>query len=227
MPRTKKIADVKANETKTPEVKEVVKAAPVEAVKEPVKAETKKAGRKPAAKKAASSVKEEKHDIVRLPDAITEGTKIVFDENGKTKIVNVSDKDTDKKAVKKAGRKPASKKTSPAKKEEVKNVAAPASVEEVKAPEKAETKAESKKPGRKPATKKAAAPAKTEKKAAKPVTTSVLQVAGNEFDFDKVVKAVEGLKKKNEGKSLEIYIKPEDNAIYYVVNGKGGKKIDI
>ena len=231
MPRTKKTADVKATETKTPEVKEVVKAAPVETVKEPVKSEPKKAGRKPAAKKAASSVKEEKHDIVRLPDAITEGTKIVFDENGKTKIVNVSDKDTDKKAVKKAGRKPAAKKTSPAKKEEAKTVAAPATNEEVKVPAKAETKADSKKPGRKPAAKKAAAPAKTEKKAptkaAKPVTTSVLQVAGNEYGFDKVVKAVEGLKKKNEGKSLEIYIKPEDNAIYYVVNGKGGKKIDI
>ena len=213
MPRTKKTADVKANETKTPEVKEVVKAAPVEAVKEPVKAEPKKAGRKPAAKKAASSVKEEKHDIVRLPDAITEGTKIVFDENGKTKIVNVSDKDTGKKAVKKAGRKPAA----PAKaKKEEKTVAAPAPVEKVKAP----AKAEPKKAGRKPA-------AKTDKKAAKPVTTSVLQVAGNEFDFDKVVKAVEGLKKKNEGKSLEIYVKPEDNAIYYVVNGKGGNKIDI
>ena len=168
MPRTKKTADVKATETKTPEVKEVGKAAPVETVKEPVKAESKKAGRKPAAKKVA-----------------------------------------------------------PAKKEEVKNVAAPAPVEEVKAPAKAETKAESKKTGRKPATKKAAAPAKTEKKVAKPVTTSVLQVAGNEFDFDKVVKAVEGLKKKNAGKNLEIYIKPEDRAIYYVVNGKGGKKIDL
>ena len=128
MPRTKKTADVKANETKTPEVKKVVKAAPVEAVKDPVKAEPKKAGRKPAAKKAATTTKAEK-----------------------------------------------------------------------KAPT----------------------------KAAKPVTTSVLQVAGNEFDFDKVVKAVEGLKKKNEGKSLEIYIKPEDYAIYYVVNGKGGKKIDL
>ena len=77
-------------------------------------------------------------------------------------------------------------------------------------------------PAKKPATKKAA-PAKP----AKIVTTSVLQAAGNEFDFDKVVKAVEGLKKKNAGKNLEIYIKPEDRAIYYVVNGKGGKKIDL
>ncbi len=137
---------------------------------------------------------------------------------------------------KKAGRKPA------AKKEETKVVSVPAPVE-VKEPVKAETKAEPKKAGRKPAAKKAApakkaaAPAKAEKKApaakkapakaAKIVTTSVLQAAGNEFNFDKVVKAVEGLKKKNAGKNLEIYIKPEDRAIYYVVNGKGGKKIDI
>ena len=102
-----------------------------------------------------------------------------------------------------------------------------APVEEVKA----SAKAEPKKAGRKPAAKKAASPAKTEKKApakaAKPGTTSVLQVARDEFDFDKVVKSVEGLKKKNAGKNLEIYIKPEDRAIYYVVNGKGGKKIDL
>ncbi len=225
MPRTKKTTDVKATDKKT------VKAAPAEEVKfaelvvepdkktenksevkneagvVPAKTEPKKAGRKPAAKKAASSVKEEKHDIVRLPDAITEGTKLVFDENGKTKVVNVSDKDTDKKAVKKAGRKPAANKAAtPAKaKEEINAVEAPVKKE----------------------TKKAAAKKAAPAKAAKIITTSVLQVAGSEFDFDKVVKAVEGLKKKNAGKSLEIYIKPEDNAIYYVVNGKGGKKIDI
>ena len=191
-----------------------------EAAVAPAKAEPKKAGRKPAAKKPASSVKEEKHDIVRLPDAITEGTKLVFDENGKTKVVSVSDKDTDKKAVKKAGRKPAAKKTATPAKTEAKAVAAPAKKETKKATA----------PARKPAEKAKKAPA--EKKAAptktaKVVTTSVLQVAGSEFDFDKVVKAVDGLKKKNAGKSLEIYIKPEDRAIYYVVNGKGGKKIDI
>lgn len=134
---------------------------------------------------------------------------------------------------------------------------APVPVEEVKDPVKAEPKEAPKKAGRKPAAKKAAAPAKAEAKtvaapvkketkkvatpakkavekpkkaptkAAKVVTTSVLQAAGNEFDFDKIVKAVEGLKKKNVGKNLDIYIKPEDRAIYYVVNGKDGKKIDL
>ena len=156
----------KVKDAKAPEIKEPVKAAPVEVSKEPakskVKAEPKKAAKKTAAKKAT-----------------------------------------------------------PAKaKEEAKAVAAP--VEEVKAPVKAEKKESPKKAGRKPVAKKT-----VPTKAAKVLTTSVLQVSGSEFDFDKVVKAVEGLKKKNAGKSLEIYIKPEDRAIYYVVNGNGGKKIDL
>ena len=154
--------------------------------------------------------------------------------------------------TKKAEKKPAAKKAAvPAKKEETKAVVA-TKADEVKTP----AKATPKKSGRKSSAEKTAAktaPAKKETKTAatpveKPaekakkapeakkaapakatnvVTTSVLQVSGNEFDFDKVVKAVEGLKKKNVGKNLEIYIKPEDRAIYYVVNGKGGKKIDL
>lgn len=121
-----------------------------------------------------------------------------------------------------------------AKASEIKEVVKTAPVEDAKAPAKAEPKKAGRKPTAKKEAKKAAAPAKkpaakkaTSAKAAKVVTTSVLQVAGSEFDFDNVVKAVEGLKKKNAGKSLEIYIKPEDRAIYYVVNGKGGKKIDL
>ena len=169
----------KAKEVKSSEIKDVVKAAPVEEVKAPARVET---------------------------NAVATSAPVEAKEPVKAET---------KAEPKKPGRKPAAKKAAPAKKETAKS----------------EVKAEPKKAGRKPAAKKAAAPAKDEKKApakaAKPVTTSVLQVAGNEFDFDKVVKAVEGLKKKNAGKSLEIYIKPEDYAIYYVVNGKGGKKIDL
>ena len=193
----------KAKDEKAPVIKEPVKAAPVEEAK----AEPKKAGRKPAAKKAVSSVKEEKHDIVRLSDAITEGTKLVFDENGKTKIVDIEEQ-SDEKVTKKSTTKKPTVKSASAKKE-TKKTAAPAK-------KSAETNKKA------PAAKKT-----TSAKAAKVVTKSVLQVSGSEFDFDKVVKAVEGLKKKNAGKSLEIYIKPEDRAIYYVVNGKGGKKIDL
>ena len=198
----RKVKDVKA-----PEIKEPVKVVPVEEAKVPAKTEPKKAGRKPAAKKAALSVKEEKHDIVRLPDALPEGTKLVFDENGKTKIVDVEEQ-SDKKVTKKSATKKSAEKSAPAEKE-TKRAVAPA-------------KKSAEKPKKAPVAKKAASA-----KAAKVVTTSVLQVSGNEFDFDKVVKAVEGLKKKNAGKTLEIYIKPEDRAIYYVVNGKGGKKIDL
>lgn len=131
--------------------------------------------------------------------------------------------------TKKVEKKPAAKKAAaPAKKAETKTAAAPKAAE-VKAPAKAEPKKETKKPAAKKAApaKKSAAKKAAPAKPAKIVTTSVLQAAGNEFDFDKVVKAVEGLKKKNAGKNLEIYIKPEDRAIYYVVNGKGGKKIDL
>ena len=174
--------------------------------------------------KAAPAEEVKFAELVVEPDKKTESKT-----ETKNEAVVAPAKAETKDTPKKAGRKPAVKKATPAKKEEAKTVATP--VEEVKAPVKAETKEEPKKPGRKPTAKKAAAPAKAEKKApakaVKPVATSVLQVAGSEFDFDKVVKAVEGLKKKNEGKSLEIYIKPEDHAVYYVVNGKGGKKIDI
>ena len=162
----------KAKEVKALEIKDVVKAAPVEEVKEPAKEET---------------------------NAVVTSAPVEAKEPVKAET---------KAEPKRAGRKPAAKKAAPAKKETAKS----------------EVKAEPKKAGRKPAAK---AEKKAPAKAAKLVTTSVLQVSGNEFDFDKVVKAVEGLKKKNEGKSLEIYIKPEDNAIYYVVNGKGGKKIDL
>ena len=56
-----------------------------------------------------------------------------------------------------------------------------------------------------------------------PKETVVLQFAGAEFDFAKITKAVEAdCKKKFKGtaKTLAIYVKPEDNAVYYVVNGE-------
>ena len=57
--------------------------------------------------------------------------------------------------------------------------------------------------------------------------SSFLQVNGNEFDFDAISKAVETIKTKNKGKSVSIYVKPEDRAIYYVVDGKEGKKVEF
>ena len=166
--------------------------------------------------KAAPAEEVKFAELVIEPDKNTENKS----EAKKEAAVAPAKAETEKAAPKKAGRKPSAKKAAAPAKAETKTVAAPAKKETKKAA------APAKKPDEK--TKKAPAAKKTAPaKAAKAVTTSVLQVAGSEFDFDKVVKAVEGLKKKNAGKSLEIYIKPEDRAIYYVVNGKGGKKIDL
>lgn len=116
----------------------------------------------------------------------------------------------------------------------------------MKEPIKAETKAEPKKAGRKPAAKKtapakkAAAPAKAKQKAparkaktaAKAESTPVMKIqfGGDEFDVDAIKQAVEADRKANvkgRVKTLEIYVKPEERAVYYVVNSDGGHKINL
>ena len=129
-----------------------------------------------------------------------------------------------------------------------KNEAAP--VAEVKAPVAAETvtetaeEATAKKPVKKPAAKKNAAAkkpatkakatakpaAKTAKAATAPKETVKIQFGANEYDFAEIRKAVEAdYKSKVKGriKTVEIYIKPEDKAVYYVVNGDFSDKIDL
>ncbi len=113
----------------------------------------------------------------------------------------------------------------------------------------AETPAE--KPAKKPAAKKAPAkktatkaktPAKaaekktTAKTAAKttrataPVETVKVQFGGDEYDFAEIKKAVEAdymSKFKGKVKTIEFYIKPEDKAVYYVINGDFSDKIEL
>lgn len=90
----------------------------------------------------------------------------------------------------------------------------------------ADKKAAAKKAEIKPAAKKPAAKKTTKKSPAKkfaPKETVILQYAGAEFDFAKITKAVEAdCKKKFKGtaKTLALYVKPEDGAVYYVVNGE-------
>ena len=111
------------------------------------------------------------------------------------------------------------------------------------------------KPAKKPAAKKAPAkktatkaktPAKsaekktsaktTTKTAAKttrttaPVETVKVQFGGDEYDFAEIKKAVEAdykSKFKGKVKTIEFYIKPEDKAVYYVINGDFSDKIDL
>ena len=90
--------------------------------------------------------------------------------------------------------------------------------------------------------KKTATKAKTSAKAAEkkttakttrataPVETVKVQFGGDEYDFTEIRKAVEAdYKKKFKGKvkTIEFYIKPEDKAVYYVINGDFSDKIEL
>lgn len=93
-----------------------------------------------------------------------------------------------------------------------------------KAEKKAAPKAE-KPAAKKTTTKKAAA--------AKPVAKKevvAVQFAGKEYNVDAVVEAAKAdFKANNKGslRSINVYIKPEDDAAYYVVNGKVQGKVDL
>lgn len=106
---------------------------------------------------------------------------------------------------------------------------------EVKAAKPAAPKAE-----KKPAAKKAAAkapkaaakkpaaakaPKATEKKTA--AAKVILEYRGKQVAQDDIVAAVKADWKGAAIKTLEIYVKPEDAAAYYVVNGKEGGKVTL
>lgn len=106
--------------------------------------------------------------------------------------------------------------------EKIEEKAAEAKKEIVKkAPVKKEsaTSAEKKTPGRKPVLKKAAA----KKSAVK--ETIYLQYLGKEINKDDIVKQVKDVwtkqlkNKVGDLKSVDLYLKPEENAVYYVING--------
>ena len=72
--------------------------------------------------------------------------------------------------------------------------------------------------------------AKTAKAATAPKETVKIQFGANEYDFAEIKKAVDAdckSKVKSKIKTIEIYIKPEDKAVYYVVNGDFSDKIDL
>ena len=84
-------------------------------------------------------------------------------------------------------------------------------------------------PAKKTAEKKAPAKRAPAKKA-EPKVTVKLQFAGNEYDIDEITKNVAKAYKgsvKGAVKSVDIYIKPEDNAAYYVVNSEVSDKIEL
>ena len=58
----------------------------------------------------------------------------------------------------------------------------------------------------------------------------ILQYGGGEYDIARIRESVAADSKgkiRGKIKSLDIYVKPEDHAVYYVVNGKDSFKIDL
>ena len=112
----------------------------------------------------------------------------------------------------------------PAKKPAAKK--APAKKTATKAPAKAAEKKTTAKTTTKTTTKTAA---KTTRATA-PVETVKVQFGGDEYDFAEIKKAVEAdykSKFKGKVKTIEFYIKPEDKAVYYVINGDFSDKIEL
>ena len=116
-------------------------------------------------------------------------------------------------------------------------VEAKAAAPEVKAPveAKAEVKTEAEKEEKKPAAKKA--PAKKEEAPAemavkKDTAKLFIEFGGNKFAADEIVEKCKAAYKadnsRKQVRSIEVYVKPEDNKAYYVVNGKAdGLYIDL
>lgn len=119
--------------------------------------------------------------------------------------------------------------TAPAAAETVTETAAEAPAEKPMKKSAAKKTAAAKKPATK--AKASAKPAaKTAKAATAPKETVKIQFGADEYDFAEIKKAVEtDCKSKVKGriKNVEIYIKPEDKAVYYVVNGDFSDKIDL
>lgn len=105
-----------------------------------------------------------------------------------------------------------------------------------RAPKKAATEKTPKKPGRKPmtATEKAEAAKKRAedlKKAANLKPSIILQYQGNDADLTGLVDAVKedfkSKKKRTLITDMQLYIKPEENTVYYVINGNFQGKLPL
>ena len=64
------------------------------------------------------------------------------------------------------------------------------------------------------------------KKAATPKISLILQYLGKELTQQAMVEAVKA-QVEVEIKTLDLYVKPEDSAVYYVINGESTGKIEL
>ncbi|MBQ8960926.1 MAG: hypothetical protein IJ071_06890 [Ruminococcus sp.] len=104
---------------------------------------------------------------------------------------------------------PAEEKKTAAKKPAAKKAAAPKAAAEKKAPAKKTAAAEKKAPARKTAAKKAAA-------------TVYVQYLGAELTTEAIVAKAIADSGIASAKKVDVYVKPEENKVYYVIDGKEG-----
>ncbi len=69
--------------------------------------------------------------------------------------------------------------------------------------------------------------AKTSAKAEAPTVKVFVEYQGKQMDVETILEAVKATAGVKRPKSLEVYVKPEDGAAYYVVNGKDSGKADL
>ena len=137
-------------------------------------------------------------------------------------IAEVKAEEVKKEAVKPVAKKAVAKK--PVAKKEEKPVAEKKAVAKKAEKPAAEKKAPAKK-AEKPAAEKKAPAKKAEKKVAAKATVFV-QFAGKSFSQDELVKIAKDVwqydmnMKADDFKTVEIYVKPEENTAYFVVNGE-------
>ena len=125
-----------------------------------------------------------------------------------------------------AAKKTAATKTAPVQTEEIVNVEETVKVEKKAAKA---TKAKAEKVEKEVAEKKPAAK-RTTKKAVK--TTFVVQAANKEVTMEEAIERVKEAwvatgNKEADLKEIAVYVKPEENAIYYVVNGDVTGRVDF
>lgn len=68
-------------------------------------------------------------------------------------------------------------------------------------------------------------------KKAEPVIKTILQVDGKDFDLSTLaadtLKAYKSTHKRKAVSEFVVYVKPEENAAYYTVNGEGGEDFKV
>lgn len=162
-------------------------------------------------------------EVTAMPRKKKTDTAVAPATEVKAEVVTEAVKETVADApTEKPAKKPAAKKA-PAKKTATKAKTPAKSAEEKKTTAKAKTTS-------KITTKTVAKATKAAKTATAPVETVKVQFGGDEFDFAEIKKAVEAdykSKFKGKVKTIEFYIKPEDKAVYYVINGDFSDKIEL